>query len=96
MQNETFLAIFKHCVFLGMVHCYDKSFKLQEKIIKVSTDKILTALEIQNPGCKQSEIYFADIKSRIFKMENSDTTAQIVYDGRHFQDVLSIDFHPMG
>ena len=33
----------------GMVHCYDKSFKLQEKI-KVSTDKIMTALEVQESG----------------------------------------------
>ena len=33
----------------GMVHCYDKSFKIQEKI-KVSTDKVMTALEIQESG----------------------------------------------
>ena len=82
----------------GMVHCYDKSFKLQEKI-KVSTDKIVTALEVQTTGCKQSELYFADIKSRIFQKDNPgelNTLPKIVYDGGHFQDILSVDIHPMG
>ena len=81
-----------------MVHCYDKSFKLQEKI-KVSTDKIVTALEVQTTGCKQSELYFADIKSRIFQKDNPGdpgTLPKIVYDGGHFQDILSVDIHPMG